>query len=194
MPFQDPCLQFEAWYQAALTVGENDIDAMSLATASASGRPSVRTVLYKGIDQGGFLIFTNLKSRKASELFENPQAALCFYWPKSYRQVRVEGTMRPVSPEESAQYFKTRSRESCLSAWASRQSQPIASRDILIERYNAADLAFKEPLVPCPPFWGGFRLIPTVWEFWSGCDHRLHDRLVYTLSDEQQWVQEILSP
>ena len=166
---------------------------MTLATADTRGRPSLRVVLYKGIDQGGFLIFTNYRSRKAKELFENPYAALVFYWPHVDKQVRIEGSIEKITQEESQKYFETRPFESKISAWVSEQSQPIPDREYLLARHRNYENEFERAGVCCPDFWGGFRLIPEHFEFWLARDHRLHDRFRYEKNGDS-WEIVRLAP
>ena len=189
----DPLIQFEHWYAQTLESGEADPDAMTLATVDAQGRPSARTVLYKGIDDGGFLVFTNYNSRKSKELLLNPYAALVFYWPKLYRQVRIEGKAKKITVAESQRYFETRPYESKISAWVSEQSHVIPSREFLLERHIETQKKFADDAVICPDFWGGFRLIPNKIEFWLGNEHRLHDRFCY-VKKGAQWEILRLAP
>lgn len=189
----DPVRQFARWFEAAGEVGVRAPEAVVLATASSEGAPSARMVLLKQYDARGFVIFTNYESRKALELDANPRAALLFYWDPLGRQVRIEGTAQRVSSEESAAYVRSRPRGSQLSALASPQSQPIASREALEAR--VADLAarYEGQELPVPEGWGGFRVAPERFEFWQHREDRLHDRLVYTRRGEQ-WVLERLAP
>jgi len=182
----DPIVQFLSWY------GEAGTDAVTLATASAEGVPSARVVLLKSVDERGFAFYTNYTSAKARDLAANPRAALVFFWPPD-RQVRVSGLIEPVSPEESEGYWRTRPRASQLSTWASRQSEVIESRTVL-ER-TVAELAarFGDGDVPSPPFWGGYRLVPELIEFWHHREDRLHDRLRYRRADGG-WILERLAP
>lgn len=189
----DPAEQFKRWYQEAQQEHGGDADAMTLATANAKGRPSARTVLYKGMDEDGFLIFTNYNSRKAKEFIENPYAALVFYWPGIYKQVRIEGRMEKITQTASQKYFETRPFESKISAWVSEQSQPIPNREYLLERHRQYENEFKKTTVPCPDFWGGFHLIPEYFEFWLGRDHRLHDRFCYK-KNKEAWEIVQLAP
>jgi pyridoxamine 5'-phosphate oxidase len=183
---RDPIEQFRSWFTEAGT------DIVALATATAAGAPSARMVLVKGADEGGFTFFTNYESRKGRELAENPRAVLLFHWPQLGRQVRIEGVVERVSPVESDEYFATRPRGGQLAAWASRQSEPIESREALDERF--AELAREYPGdVPRPPHWGGYRLVPEIYEFWQHRDDRLHDRLRYSRAG-RGWVAERLSP
>jgi pyridoxamine 5'-phosphate oxidase len=170
-----------------------DTAPVALATADASGRPSVRMVLLRGIDERGFVFFTNYGSRKGQELDGNPQASLCFYWPTLDEQIRVEGTIERLSEEESDAYFASRPRGSQLGAWASAQSRVLPSRESLEQEYRATEARFGDQPVPRPPFWGGYRLKPSQVEFWYGRPDRLHDRLLYT-RDGGGWRIERLYP
>jgi pyridoxamine 5'-phosphate oxidase len=170
-----------------------DTAPVALATADASGRPSVRMVLLRGIDERGFVFFTNYGSRKGQELDRNPQASLCFYWPTLDEQIRVEGTIERLSEEESDAYFESRPRGSQLGAWASAQSRVLPSRESLEQEYRATEARFVDQRVPRPPFWGGYRLKPSQVEFWYGRPDRLHDRLQYT-RDGSGWRIERLYP
>src|SRR4051794_13997963 len=187
---QNPLAQFGRWFDEAHAAGVYEPEAVALATASADGAPSVRMVLLKGFDQRGFRFFTNYESRKAAELAENPRAALLFHWKELARQVRIEGHVDRISPAESAEYFATRSVESRLSALASPQSSPIASREELERRVAALHGA--DPAVPA--HWGGFLLAPQVYELWQRGEHRLHDRVRYRRSDDGGWVLDRLAP
>ena len=170
-----------------------DPTAVCLATADAQGLASVRMVLLKGFDRRGFDFYTNYASRKAHELAANPQAALCFYWPAIGEQIRVEGAVEKVSPEESDAYWVSRDRASQLGAWASRQSEPLSSRSRLLGRLVKAEARFAAGPVPRPPFWGGFRLIPERIEIWRSRLHRLHERTLYC-RDGEGWTRERLYP
>lgn len=176
---RDPVDLFREWYAAAEDAGIPLPESMALATATAEGRPSVRMVLLKEVDQEGFVFFTNYGSRKASELEANPQAALCFHWGPLERQVRVNGPVTRVSREESEEYFQTRVRGSRIGAWASEQSRPLDRRETLEARVRAMEERFGEGEVPLPPYWGGYRVRPVAIEFWQGRDDRLHDRLMF---------------
>lgn len=170
-----------------------DATAVTLATASPSGQPSARIVLLRHFDADGFVFFTNYTSRKGRDLEANPRAALCFYWYWIEEQVRIEGTATRVSDAESDAYFATRPRGSQVGAWASRQSQPLASRAVLEARYHERDAEFAGRDVPRPPFWGGYRLVPERMEFWRAGTYRLHDRFAYT-REGQWWRTERLFP
>ena len=175
----DPFALFEQWFREAEKAGELFPEAMALATATRDGRPSVRVVLNRGLSRGGFVFYTNYNSRKAADLAGNPRAAIVFHWPKLERQFRVEGRVRRLTRRESEQYFQTRPRESRLSAWASPQSATIPGRSFLDEEFTRAEARFGDRRIPCPPFWGGFRIVADCIEFWQGRSHRLHDRVLY---------------
>lgn len=191
---KNPFIQFEEWFDRALTTESNEPTAMMLATATRDGKPSARMVLLKGFDEGGFVFFTNYESRKGQELAQNPQAALVFWWPKLEHQVRIEGRVEKVSEKESDAYFQSRPRGSRLGAWVSRQSQVISDREALEHRLEALMVEYQNRDVPRPPYWGGYRLCPTSFEFWQGRPNRLHDRLRYRQTDEGVWIMERLSP
>lgn len=174
----DPLRQFQAWFEEAARAGLRAPEAVALATATPDGRPSVRMVLLKGADDRGFVFHTSYESRKGRELDANPRGALLFHWDPLGRQVRVEGRIVRIDPEESDAYFATRPRGGRLAVWASRQSEPIASRDALEAEFAAAASRFGYE-VPRPATWGGFRLVPHVYEFWQHREDRLHDRLRY---------------
>mgnify|MGYP001283799163 CR=1 FL=1 len=189
----DPVDQFAVWFQQALSSGLLDPNAMSLATATRDGTPSVRIVLLKGFDPEGFRFFTNYESRKGRELSENPKAALCFFWAPLERQVRIEGTIAKLDKSESDNYFQQRPRLSQIGAWASSQSSRIISREQLVEKFKEAEERFSEKPIPTPEFWGGYTLKPTAIEFWQGRPGRLHDRLLY-LRTPKGWEISRLSP
>src|SRR5262245_29952538 len=188
----DPLRQFEAWLDQAIKAQLPEPNAMTLATVGADGRPSTRIVLIKGLDARGLVWYTNYDSRKGRELAGNQQAALQFHWVELERVVRIEGRAEKVSAVESDAYYASRPLDSRIGAWASPQSQPIASRAVLVA--NAAKAAARHGLSPPrPPHWGGYRLIPDRWEFWQGRPSRLHDRLRYQL-DAGRWVRQRLAP
>jgi pyridoxamine 5'-phosphate oxidase len=188
----DPLGQFRHWYEHAVAAGVLEPDAMALATASPDGMPSVRFVLLKGIDARGVEFFTNYESRKGQELIANPRAALAVLWKPLQRQVRLEGPVEVLTPEESDAYFATRSRGSQLGAWASRQSEVIPDREWLEARLASFEAEYPDT-VPRPPHWGGFRLLPSAIEFWEGRPNRLHDRERFS-RDERGWASVRLSP
>jgi pyridoxamine 5'-phosphate oxidase len=190
---QDPFLQFRNWYNEHLEADIAIPDTVSLGTASADGRVSVRTVLLKGFDNDGFIFFTNYNSRKGVQLSENQSAAMLFYWPESGRQVRIEGVAEKVTEIESASYFITRPRDSQISAWASEQSSVIPDRLFLENRHEFFKRKFENKDVEKPPHWGGFRLLPDIFEFWQDGEFRLHDRLVYTRT-RNRWIITRLAP
>ena len=189
----DPRLQFEQWLQQAIDSEIPEPNAMTLATVSSDLRPSTRVVLIKGVDERGIVWYTNYNSRKGQELAGNPFAALQFHWVELARVVRIEGQVEKISDAESDAYFHSRPLDSRIGAWASPQSEPISGRDVLVTaaaKYGAQFLL--NP--PRPPHWGGYRLRPTSWEFWQGRKSRLHDRLRYTIDNDQQWRRERLAP
>jgi len=190
----DPVAQFDVWLGDALREGVIEPNAMTLATATPDGRPLVRTVLLKGLDQRGFVFFTNLESRKAAHIAANPHVALVFPWLALERQVIVTGTAERVSMTETLKYFLTRPRESQLAAWASQQSRAISSRKVLEMEWAKLKEKFGVGEVPLPSFWGGFRVKPATIEFWQGGPHRLHDRFQYTRGEGDVWTLERLAP
>ncbi|GAA0586357.1 pyridoxamine 5'-phosphate oxidase [Caenispirillum bisanense] len=191
----EPFRQFEDWLAEAGEHELNDPNAMALATSTPDGRPSVRMVLLKGLDDRGFVFYTNLESRKGTELLANPHAALCFHWKSLRRQVRVEGPMSLVTDEEADAYFESRPRDSRIGAWASQQSRPLAGRFELEKRVAQYAAKYAIGKVPRPPHWSGFRLVPTRIEFWQDRPFRLHDRLVYSRdAEDTPWRTERLFP
>ena len=189
----DPIIQFSKWYDKRLSLNLSVPNTMSLATISGNGSVSVRTLLLKGFDENGFVFFTNYESRKGKQLEVNPSAALLFYWPESGQQVRIEGSVTKVSQEESDIYFKSRPRESRISAWASGQSTVIPDRAFLDDRFTHFKNFFKDKEVPRPQYWGGYCLTPSWIEFWKEGEHRMHDRITYTRNGTG-WVINRLSP
>lgn len=188
----DPLRQFQTWLDQAIHAQLPEPNAMTLATVGADGRPSTRVVLIKGADERGLVWYTNYESRKGRELAQNRHAALQFHWVELERVVRIEGRVEFASAEESDRYYASRPLDSRIGAWASPQSQTIASRAVLVA--NAAKAAVRHGLHPArPPHWGGYRLVPDRWEFWQGRRSRLHDRLRYRLEGER-WQRERLAP
>ena len=175
----DPFALFAQWFRDAQEAGEPLPEAMALATATSDGHPSVRIVLNRSVSRGGFVFYTTYDSRKAAELIANPRAAIVFHWPRLERQLRVEGTVHRLTRRESDEYFQKRPRESRLSAWASPQSTAIPARSFLEDEFTRVQARFGDRRIPCPPFWGGFRLVANCIEFWQGQPHRLHDRMLY---------------
>jgi pyridoxamine 5'-phosphate oxidase len=192
---KDPFVRFEELFARARERETGDPTAMSLATADAEGRPSVRMVLLKGNDSRGFVFYTNYESRKARELDARPRAALCIHWPVMAIQVRVEGPVERATHEESDAYFATRQRRSQLGAWASAQSAPLLGRPWLLARFLKEAARFVGRAVPRPPYWGGYRVLPERIEFWYNQDFRLHDRILYVReAQDRPWRASRLFP
>jgi pyridoxamine 5'-phosphate oxidase len=213
----DPIVQFNKWFDQArgtrasgrvrgffiklykkllLASGAEPLDltAMTLATADKQGRPSARVVLLKGVDQRGFIFYTNYESRKGQELAGNPQAALVFYWPNQERQVCIAGEISQLPRAESDSYFRTRPHGSRVAAWASQQSAIIKDRAALEQKWRQLEAQHADKEIPRPPFWGGYLLSPARMEFWQGRPNRLHDRFCYTRQPDKTWLIERLSP
>ena len=192
---RDPFTQFQTWFDAANAAGVPEPNAMVVATASAEGRPSSRVVLMRGFDDRGFVFYTNYQSRKGSDLAANPFASCVWFWQSMERQVRVEGLVVKVEPSESDDYWNGRPKNSKLGAWVSDQSSPVESRQALETELETLQQRFPGDEIPRPPHWGGFRIIPTVVEFWQGRRSRLHDRIVYQRSGpDQPWNPVRLAP
>ena len=190
----DPFEQFEKWFSDA-TVAKLDLpDAMTLATATPQGIPSARMVVLRGFDTRGFCFYTDYGSQKGRELAENPNAALVFYWRELDRQVRSTGTVEKMTAEESDAYFASRPVSSQLAVWTERQSLVVTGRDHLTEGFQRTEQTYSPDTIPRPPHWGGYRLVPNLFEFWQGCPNRLHDRLCYTLQPDGTWEMTRLSP
>lgn len=190
----DPFQLFDEWFATACASEPNDPDAMALATADSACRPSVRMVLLKGHGRDGFLFYTNRGSAKGRQLEANPSAALLFHWKSLRRQVRIEGEVERLPDEISDSYFATRSRDSQLGAWASDQSGPLESRELFERRYEELKTRFEGEDVPRPDYWGGFRLVPRMFEFWQDRPHRLHERRVFKAREDGSWNEGLLYP
>jgi len=213
----DPLMQFRSWfdqaaaartsgrvrkffirlYKSLLQIGgvePMEVNAMMLSTVDAQGRPSARIVLLKGVDERGFIFFTNYESRKGRELAANPQAALVFYWADMERQVCVAGVVKKISREESEAYFHSRPRGSQLAALASHQGQPVADRAVLEARWRELESEYADRSIPMPPYWGGYVVTPERLEFWQGRPSRLHDRFSYARQPDASWKLERLCP
>jgi pyridoxamine 5'-phosphate oxidase len=188
-----PLLQVRDWFEEAAASGIIEAERMALATATPDGRPSVRIVLLKGIDEDGIRFFTNYDSRKGRELDANPRAAVTLYWQPLYRAARMEGAVERLSAEESDAYFASRPRGAQIGAWASAQGSVLRSREELDERVREVEARFPDE-VPRPDFWGGYRLRPDAVELWQGRPDRLHDREHFLLQDDGSWRSERLSP
>jgi len=186
--------QFKIWWGEALESDIDEVNAMTLATATAQGKPSARIVLLKGFDENGFIFFTNYHSHKAIQMEENPFVSLVFFWKELERQVRIEGTIRKIPADDSDVYFHSRPVESRVGAWASPQSKVIASRKVIEENVIELQKSFAGKEIDRPPHWGGYIVNPLLIEFWQGRSSRLHDRLQYTLTEEGQWMIERLAP
>jgi len=189
----DPMVEFARWFAEAQEARVEEVNAMTLATASSDGAPSARIVLLKAFDASGFVFFTDYRSRKGEELEANPRAALVFFWSELERQVRITGSVTRTSAKESASYFRTRPLGSRLGAWVSHQSLVIPSRTPLETGMREAEARFSGGEVPLPPHWGGYRVAPQAIEFWQGRESRLHDRIRYS-RDGERWKVERLSP
>ena len=195
LDLDDPFELFEKWFDEAKKREINDPNALALGTASKEGIPSVRMVLLKGFDKKGFVFYTNLNSQKGNELKENPNATMCFHWKSLLRQIRITGTLKLVDEKTADDYYKTRAYESRIGAWASNQSSVLKSRDELInslknfkKKYNDKDN------VPRPDHWSGWNLSPSSIEFWLDGDNRIHERLKYSLDENNNWIKSLLSP
>jgi len=190
----EPMTQFESWFSQACTVDPEAPNALSLATASSAGRPSVRTVLLKLYDESGFIFFTNYGSRKGRDLSENPFGSMLFPWTRQGRQVIANGPVTRISSTESLKYFLSRSRGSQLGAWTSAQSSVISARSVLESKLYEMKSKFSHGEVPLPSFWGGYRLEPETVEFWQGQADRMHDRFLYSRDTNGHWQVERLAP
>lgn len=189
----DPFVQFQTWFAEAEATEVNDANAMSVATVGENGRPSLRILLLKGFDPRGFAFFTNMQSRKGDQLAANAVAALTFHWKSLRRQVRIEGLVEPVTPQEADEYFASRPRGSQIGAWASQQSRPLDKRETLEAAIRDVEARYEGQPVPRPPHWSGYRVVPDYIEFWQDREFRLHDRIVFTRTDGE-WAKQRFYP
>jgi pyridoxamine 5'-phosphate oxidase len=190
----DPISQFTKWWNEAVNSNIDEANVMVLATASTEGKPSARVVLLKGYDEKGFIFFTNYESNKGIALLNNPQSSLVFFWRELQRQVRIDGITEKTTEEESNNYFASRPIGSRIGAWASPQSRTVKTREELEKYYADYEEQFGEKNIPRPSFWGGYRVKPQVIEFWQGRPNRLHDRIQYSLQNDNSWKIERLAP
>jgi pyridoxamine 5'-phosphate oxidase len=191
---KNPIMQFKKWFDEAVKAQLPEPNAMTLATANVDFKPSARIVLLKGIENGSFIFFTNYESRKGKELLWNPYATLLFFWNELHRQVRIEGRVKKIPPIESDKYFHSRPHGSQLGAVISPQSRVIEGRNFLEEKLAQAEKEFSGKEIPRPEHWGGYEVIPQTIEFWQGRSNRLHDRILFTLTDKEKWKLERLAP
>jgi len=191
---ENPFDQFHTWFKEAVESEPFDPNAMTLSTISPENRPASRIVLLKGIDSRGFIFYTNYQSEKGLHLAGNPHASIVFWWGEKQRQVRIDGVIERISPQLSDEYFASRPRESQLGAWISSQSKKIPNREWLSERCDQFTEQYEGKEIPRPPHWGGYRLVPDMFELWQGQPSRLHDRFRYNIDDGGRWVTERLSP
>lgn len=189
----DPHVQFDRWYRDALSDEENYPNAMILSTVAHDGKPSSRVVLLKGYDKRGLRFFTNSRSRKGTEINNNPFVSVCFWWPSLERQVRVEGSIDMLSGRETDEYFESRPEESKISAWISDQSKVVKNREKMEKQYSDFKKNYEGKFIPRPGFWNGYRLLPQTYEFWQGRENRLHDRFLYSIENDI-WKIERLYP
>jgi pyridoxamine 5'-phosphate oxidase len=190
----DPVVQFAIWMQLAVDRQIPEPNAFNLATVSPDGMPSSRIVLLRNFDQDGFVFFTNYNSHKGRDLDQTGNAALNFFWPELHKQVRIEGTAGRIEGWDSDEYFQSRPRESQIGAWTSDQSKPLTSRSELEQKFENLTSHFKDQVIKRPPHWGGYRIKPTVFEFWQGRPNRLHDRIRYDLKNDGVWGISRLFP
>ncbi len=190
----DPFGQFEKWWDEALQSEIDEVNAMTLSTASAGGEPDARIVLLKGLDKKGFTFFTNYNSSKGRQLLENPRACLVFFWKELERQVKIKGLVEKVDTQESDAYFNSRPAGSRIGAWASPQSEPIKNRDWLEQHEKDMQEQFRGNEIVRPPYWGGYRVKPLAIEFWQGRPNRLHDRILYSIEPDGRWTIGRLAP
>ena len=190
----DPLDQFAIWFEQARETNGSDPTAMVLATVGENGQPSQRSVLLKYFDHSGFVFFTNYRSRKAREIEKNDRVSLLFVWLELERQIIISGRAAKITAADSAKYFLSRPKDSQLAAWVSSQSNPLSSRQALMQAFGEMKQKFREGKIPVPAFWGGYRVVPSEIEFWQGGANRLHDRFVYRRNDAQGWDIERLMP
>lgn len=190
----DPIKQFSIWWDEAISAKIDEVNAMALSTVNADGTPASRIVLLKGYNERGFVFYTNYESSKGKQILGNRAVSLLFFWKELERQVRIQGNCEKVSDQESDDYFYSRPVGSQLGAWASPQSQPIKGREILESRSAALELQYQQQKIPRPPHWGGFRVVPTEFEFWQGRSNRLHDRILFSKGTTENWKIERLAP
>ena len=195
LDLDDPFKLFEEWFEVAKKKEINDPNALALGTASKDGVPSVRMVLLKGFDKDGFIFYTNLKSQKSKELKENPNATMCFHWKSLLRQIRIVGKLNQVDDKTADDYYSTRAYESRIGAWASKQSSILKSRNELLNNLENFKKKYSDKdKVPRPDHWSGWNLKPSSIEFWLDGDNRIHERLKYTLDNNNNWEKSLLSP
>ena len=195
LDLDDPFELFEEWFEVAKKKEINDPNALALGTASKDGVPSVRMVLLKGFDKDGFIFYTNLKSQKSKELKENPNATMCFHWKSLLRQIRIVGKLNQVDDKTADDYYSTRAYESRIGAWASKQSSILKNRDELLNNLESFKKKYSDKdKVPRPDHWSGWNLKPSSIEFWLDGDNRIHERLKYTLDNNNNWEKSLLSP
>lgn len=190
---KNPFTQFENWFAEIMEIAAEDANAFALSTCSADGKPSSRIILLKGVDDKGFVFYTNYLGKKSKELEKNPNGAMLFFYKELHRQIRIEGRIEKVSRKESEEYFHSRPYESQLGAWASEQSSKLKDRKELENNFDKYSKEFEGKEIPLPDFWGGFRLIPDYFEFWQGRESRLHDRISYEKKNNE-WLLSRLSP
>ena len=190
----DPVVQFEDWFRYACETVPMDPNAVAVSTVDSEGRPSSRTVLLKYFDEKGFVFFTNYESKKASQIDANPHVAMLFFWSDAARQVKIRGKAERIPTSETLKYFMARPRGSQIGAWVSAQSSVVSSRSLLENKFQEMKQKFSNKEIPLPSFWGGYRVVPEVIEFWQGRRNRLHDRFQYTKQDDGTWSIERLAP
>ena len=189
----DPIMQFEKWFKEAVDSKVHEPNAMTVCTATKEGKPSARILLLRNFNESGFVFYTNYTSRKGTEIMENPNCALLFFWPELERQVRIEGVLTKQTSDESDIYFNTRPRTSKLGAWTSAQSKVIDNRKVLDEEYDLLSKKYPDETVPRPPHWGGYILKPSTIEFWQGRPSRLHDPILF-VQENNKWKIQRLAP